>query len=393
MKDGRFESAIESAEDRVNRAATRRPRRERGPYIEGGEEFVRRVFPWFLAVCVAVWIAGMLFIGVYTLAKAIEVLCLSFTLCFGVLGFPCALMMPRGAFSGWALALLALGLTCLLWLSSYVVGDFYIAQSIHNVLAALGVELSGAADEAVGFLGTFATILFAPIGVTSVVSAYMRRYTPDVLTTMSRHAERGVRGRSERFFDIPDVIDVERVVLDPPEVKGAVDVRTGLSISAYLFMLGLLVSSYLFLNPYFLNVMMPQTMLAVMLMLSMFTPALILPWQIFRTVGAKVESSAPRDYYLWIGARSRLFTTFAALGVFMMMFLISVYFGNDILSILETYAAFLVPLLVTSVMYGSLYANNFERADREAICERFSETRVGSRASRPGRHRRKTTLR
>ncbi len=159
------------------------------------------------------------------------------------------------------------------------------------------------------------------------------------------------------------------------------DFRTGLSITAYLFILGLFISSYLFLNPYFLDVMTWQTMLAVMLMLSMFTPALILPWQIFRTIGAKVESSAPRDYYLWIGARSKLFTTFAALGAIMMMFLISVYFGNDIATNLETYLDFLIPLLATSVMYGSLYANNFERADRDAICERFAEKGVGSRAS------------
>ncbi len=194
MKDGRLESSIESAEERVNRAAERRPREERGPYIGGGERFVRRVFPWFVLVCILVWAAGMVFIDNYTLAKAIEVLCLSFTLCFAVLGVPCTLMMPRGAFSGWLVALLALVLTCLLWLSSYVVGDFYIAQSIHNVLGAVGIHLTGLTDAVVGFLGTFAVMLFTPIGVTSVVSVLMREYTPSVLDLMNRYDGTGVGG-------------------------------------------------------------------------------------------------------------------------------------------------------------------------------------------------------
>ncbi len=54
----------------------------------------------------------------------------------------------------------------------------------------------------------------------------------------------------------------------------------------------------------------------------------------------------------------------------MMMFLLSVYLGNNAFSILLNYALFLVPLLLTSIMYGVLYTNNFEREDRAIICER-----------------------
>lgn len=116
-----------------------------------------------------------------------------------------------------------------------------------------------------------------------------------------------------------------------------------------------------------------HTMLAVTMMLSMFTPALILPWFIVRSIGAKVRSDAPRDYYLWIGARKRLFSTFAALGVFMMMFVLSVYLGNSVSEIILTYVSFLVPLFATSVVYGAIYTNNFDSQVCESICENFEE--------------------
>ena len=114
-------------------------------------------------------------------------------------------------------------------------------------------------------------------------------------------------------------------------------------------------------------------MLAVTMMLSMFTPALIIPWMIVRSVGAKARSDAPRDYYLWKGARSRLFSTFVALGVFMMMFVLSVYLGNSVTEIIRSYLSFLVPLLATSVVYAAIYVNNFDTNVCESICEKFEE--------------------
>ena len=65
----------------------------------------------------------------------------------------------------------------------------------------------------------------------------------------------------------------------------------------------------------------------------------------------------------------------------MMMFLLSVYMGNDVGRIVYNYVTFLVPLLVTAMMYGALYTNNFEKADREEICARYGEL-VGRNADR-----------
>lgn len=336
-----------------------------------------RVFPWFVAVVLVLWAAGSVYVGEYTVSKLVELLCLSFTLCFAILGVPCVLRMAKGIFSGWLVALYAVAMTGAMWVAMSMHGDYYFAQAVSDILGVVGIHFSGLSGEVIGFLCTLAVVLFTPVGVISVICAYLRRYIPQVLGGMSRHAMEGVRGKAESFFKVPDIIDVKEVVLEPP-ASHVFDVGRFVSMMAYLFILGLLISSYIFVNPYFLDVMSWKTRLAVTLMLSMFTPALIVPWQVVRSIGAKVRSDAPRDFHLWQGARSRLFTTFAALGAFMMMFLLSVYLGNDIRTIVGNYLVFLIPLLATSAMYAFLYENNFERRDRDVICRRFWDAQGAS---------------
>lgn len=378
MKE-RIEEAVESASDVVDQAALRRTRPSKEEVRDIGGS-ITRGFPYFVGACLVIWLIALLFMDTYTVPKAIELLCLSFTFCFALLGMYCSVFMPRGIFPFWCVSAYALILTVILWLFNYYTGDNYYAIAISDILSAIGIDLSDAAGTVIGFLGTFAVMLFTSIGVTTVISAQLRKYIPSVLAMMNIHAKEGIRAKAEWFFMIPDIVDVQEVVLELPETRHVYDFRRAVSISTYLFMLGLLVSSYLFVNPYFLEVMSWKTMLAITLMLSMFTPALILPWQIFRSIGAKAKTEAHRDYYLWLGAKNRLFTTFTAMGVFMMMFLLSVYLGNDALSIIKNYIMFLVPLLLTSVMYGGLYCNNFERIDRESISDEFEKYRRGDRS-------------
>lgn len=366
----RLDEAMETASDAVDQAAAHSSAMECAAEEPRDEKPLLRAFPFFVAACLAIWICSIIYIDSFKLVKMIELLCLSFTFCFAVLGVPCALHLPKGVFPFRDLSVFALGLTTLLWIFNYATGEYYYADAIYDILSAVGIHLPDLLNATVGFLGTLAVMLFTSIGVTTVISSYLRRYIPEVIDAMNAHAERKVRGKAESFFMVPDIIDVHEVVVDPPASKHLFDLKRTMSISTYLFILGLLVSSYLFVNPYFLEVMSWKTMLAITVMLSMFTPALILPWQIFRSIGAKAKSEAHRDYYLWKGAKNRLFTTFTALGVFMMMFLLSVYLGNDAFSIILNYVLFLVPLLLTSIMYGVLYTNNFEREDRAIICGR-----------------------
>lgn len=375
----RLDDAVDKAGDIVDRTANRLSSSSVPKADTRTDVAVLRIFPAFVLVCLTIWSAGLLVIDWSGISKPIELLCLSFTLCFAVLGSVLFFKMPQGVFRKICNAMSALILTAVIWISDYLTGDFYFSDTITGMIEFMGWHLSSESLFVIGFAVTYCVLLFTATAVVSVVCIYLRRYVPQVLSTMNEHAKKGIRSKSERFFMVPDIIDVESIKLIPPRREHVFDIKGFLSITSYIFILGLLISSYLFVNPYFLDVMDEKVMLAITLMLSMFTPVLIIPWQTFRTIGAVAESGAPRPYPLWQGAKFRLFTTFTTMGAFMMMFLLSVYLGNDVWRIIRTYLTFMIPLLCTSVMYGIVYTNNFESADIDEISRRFEEQEAGNR--------------
>ncbi len=374
MESGHMPERLENLNEIIDKAADRLPS-SRKPSVER-EDFSRKlldIFPYFVVVCLVLWVFIVFAQGVFTFSRLIEVLCLLFVTGFAIIGVPCTYYSEKGVFSLWAVLAFTTLLTCILWISGRMMGQVYYADAIIGVLTYLNVSVSPMMQFVLGFLGTLCVLFFTSMGVLSVICGYMKRYIPSVLFTMQEHADKGIRGKSESFFMVPDIIDVKEVVVEPVRNSHKYDFRTASSISMYLFLLGLMISSYIFLNPLLINVIGWKTMLAIMLMLSMFTPALLLPWQIVRGLGAKVRSDAPRDYYLWKGAKNRLFSTFVALGAFMMMFILSIYMGNSIIDIIKVYVSFLLPLLVTSMIYGAFYANSFHENVRDSICDSFAE--------------------
>ena len=374
MRQGWFSDKVEDVSDALDSAAERlHPNRDGIKPVPDRDRRLIKSFPYFLAMCLVIWVCCIVYLGDYSFSKLVEILCLAFVACFAALGVPCLLMMDRGVFNNWIIFLLSVFMTGLLWISEIYMGQVYYAEAIYDIMNTLGFHLDDIMQFVLGFGGTLAILFFTSIGVLSVISAYMRTYMARVFLSMQKRACTGKRGKAEKFFMVPDIIDVKEVVLEPERDQHTFHFSTAVSVTVYLFVLGLLISSYLFVNPLLISVMGWKTMLAVTMMLSMFTPALILPWMIVRSLGAKVRSDAPRDYFLWIGARTRLFSTFAALGVFMMMFILSVYLGNSVTEIIRTYVSFLVPLLATSIVYGAIYANNFDIQVCGDIREKFDE--------------------
>lgn len=366
-----FNEIIDKAADRL--PSSREPSKER-------DEFGRKLlqaFPYFMVICILTWTFIIFLQGEFTFSRMVEVLCLVFVVGFAIIGVPCTYYSDKGVFSMWAAFAFTILMTCILWIAGRAMGQVYYEDAVSGVLLFLGISLHPHVEFVLGFLAMLCVLFFTSIGVISVVSAYMKRYIPDVFLAMQRHADRGTRRKAERFFMVPDIIDAKEIIVEPVKNPHKFDFRASLSVSFYMFLLGLMLSSYIFLNPLLINVLGWRAMLAIMLMLSMFTPALLLPWQIVRGVGAKVRSDAPRDYYLWKGAKSRLFSTFATLGAFMMMLILTLYLGNNILDIARVYLSFLVPLLVISVTYGVLYTNSFLASVRDSICESYNEKKGG----------------
>lgn len=371
MKEDEQSDRFEDLSDLLDNAAAKLHPRSVFHKSDGRDQRIVRVFPYFVVICIIIWACGLVYLGDFSFSKILEILCLVFVSCFAILGVPCFLVMDRGVFSSWVLLAGTVVLTLILWVSGLFIGQVYYAVAVDNILYAIGIDLNDGPLLVVQFLATMAILFFTSVGVLSVINAYMRLYMSRTFLAMQSRAGTGRRGKAERFFMVPDIVDVQEVRMEPISNDHVFDLRTTGQVTIYTFTMGLLISSYVFLNPLLTDILTWNTMLAVMLMLSMFTPALVIPWIVVRGVGAKVVSAAPRDYYLWTGARNRLFSTFAALGVFMLMLVLSLYLGRDLVQIVMSYVSFLIPLFVTSVIYGTVYGNNFYAGTCGTIIERF----------------------
>ena len=332
---------------------------------------ITKYFPYFVVACLVGWIADILYLNNFTFSVLIENLCLVFVTGFALLGMYCTKGMEKGPFPKWALFLFAVGISALIWWVGMKLDFLVYANAVNAIMNTLGIALSQSALNVISFLVVVAITFFTTIGVLTVTVAYLRVYLVNVFKSMEEHAKTGVRAKAETFFMVPDIIDVKGVELEP-EISGhEFNISSMTFLSVYMVVLAMMISSYLFVNPLFLSVMSWKTMLSIMLMLSMFVPVLIIPWQIVKELGARVVSDAPRPYYLWTGAKWRLFYIFATLGAFMMMIVLSVYFGFQFWDILGTYIVFLIPLVLTTLAYSLIYANNFSEPMKISIADRF----------------------
>lgn len=194
-----------------------------------------------------------------------------------------------------------------------------------------------------------------------------------LFVSIHNNSKTGTRGAAEGFFMVPDIVDVDKVVLEPVIDYEEFNPRVSAYLWTYITVLGLIVSSYLFLSPYFLDTMTTGEMLSIMLLLSFFLPSMIIPWQIIKDLNATVLSSAPRPYYLWHGARHRLFQSFLTLGMFSMMFLLALYYGYSVEDMLVNYVCLVFPLVCISMMYAFIYTNHFNNILKAVIFARFTE--------------------
>lgn len=375
MKDGRLKDGLDSINDRIDHLAEKVSPEMRSIFMhsERRDLTITRNFPFFILACVVLWIFVIMYLGDYSFPKLLENLCLVFVVMFALIGTLFFRMLNMGTFPRWSLLFGSLIISSIIWWSEVHFENMVYADAVDAVLSVLHMDLSDDMVVVLGFLVLFYITLFTTVGVLSVTSAYLRIYLARVFATMDSHAVDGIRGKAESFFMVPDIIDPKEVVIEPKINVHRFNFRVFLRMFLYTLVLGMMISSYLFINPLFLDVMSWKTMLSIMLMLSMFVPVLVVPWQLVEDLGAKVRSDAPRDYYLYVGAKKRLFSTFAALGVFMMMFVLSLYFGNDVLDILKNYLYYLIPLVFTSAMYAFIYSNNFHEAMKLTIQARFED--------------------
>jgi len=356
----RFDKAAQKHEDKG----------EHKQRIVNGEEPLLKVFPYYAAACAIIAVAISIPSGL-NMDVLLENICYIFIFGFMVLGIHCSFMMPGGIFSRLAMLSMALLIAFLLAMyGSFLNANVFLA-TILMVLEQAGIIVPESVSHFVAFLIGLVVLHYVPIGVCTVVSAYLRKFIPRLLGRIRLDAKNKKRGAVENFFMIPTIIDVKDVTVEPPEKNRIFDTETALQVTFYNVLMCMFIASYFFLSPFFIDMMTWQEMVVLMIILAMFIPVFTLIWQEIRLTGAKIHSDAPRPYELWEGAKFRLFSTFAALGIFMTMVFVAAYFGYSVWDMMKNYLFYLLPTALISFYYGVLFANTFAERDANEIKQAF----------------------
>lgn len=340
--------------------------------LEQDRKITKR-FPYFIGVSLIIWLIITYLRGEVSFEYCILYLCFSFIMCFTVLGMYCFFRMDHGPVPKTVIAVNAMVLSIVMVLFGELTNNLDFVTIFANLLNWFGFRPDYSLLLIISIVGVMAVVLFATSGVLFIISAYLRRYIPSLFVGLIKDAHAGERGPIESFFMVPDIIDVKDVVLEPEIDYHRLNSEMMFDIMAYICLIGVLISSYLFLNPLFLETMEPENMLSIMFMLSVFVPSLIFPWMVVKYMGAQAVSEAPRPYYLWNGAKRRLFGSFLTLGAFLMLFLLSLYFGYDIVDIFMKYVYLLVPMAGVAWMFALIYANNYSNTVNVSIFSRYNE--------------------
>jgi hypothetical protein len=352
--------------DRVNRDAS----------LEKDRKIIRAI-PYVVLISTALGVIIAL-LGPHNFGSALLRFCSAFVIGFAALGAYSFRYCDKG--------LLDRRLAAALWIVAPAVVSIVLIQFTSHVMDDITHFFSrfvpsGTSVNISIFVGVYlltAVMMFVSHGVISTVVAYFRKYTARIYLSIEKIKNDGTdkgRDRVTRWvYCIPEIIDIERIELEPAPDDGRFPTRMFSSLALSIFILGLSVSSYVFLNPIFERALSLEEAVIVTVILTFFMPVLIIPWFITKDTGAKIKSQA-RDYYLWKGMRKRLFEGFFAFMMLLSLFAISMYLGYDLVRASFTYAGYVTIAAFLSLLYAFVYSNYYYKGFKEGIIENFNDAK------------------
>ncbi|MCL2142647.1 MAG: hypothetical protein FWH44_00065 [Methanomassiliicoccaceae archaeon] len=305
--------------------------------------------------------------------------CSPFVVGFAGLGVYSFVHRDKGALQESTTALILSAVPLIISLGIIFATSYIMPETIDFLTDLTG---SWAAKEVAVLLSIYSlTILmmFTSHGVISTVVAYFRRYTARIYLSLEKIKNDDTDTRRNKIsrwvYDVPDIIDVQRIELEPVQSHGRFPRRIMFSLAFSIFALGLSISSYIFLNPIFQSALTIGEAVLITMILTFFMPVLVIPWFITKDTGAKIKSQA-RDYYLWKGMRKRLYQGFFTVVVFLSLLAISLYMGYDIVRTSYTYAGYVLITAFLSLLYAFIYANYYHRGFKKGIIHDFNEAKM-----------------
>ena len=361
-------------------ACEERPRGYEDPAIiakqDRHDDFIVRIFPGFVVFFAVLSIVLLLvFWDTISLAHFLYALCCSYTLGFTVLGIPVMFMSTntvirkRVVFPVIVVAATVVGL--LLWFifgdsptgpNEFISGLFYvIVYSVDEVnvwSVLLGI-----------YVLAFITIA-SSYGVISVVTAYFRKNYHRIMLSLMKPGDSKLKRYARKAFNIPSIIDVTDVTIDI-EPDGVFDTKLFYSIFGYVVVVGLVIASYLFLNPVFLQSIPFTEMMVIIILISLFICVMVIPCSILRSLNAEAHSVAPRPFMLWVGMKSRLFHGGFYVVIVLTLLWISLSTGMDFSRICTSYIGYFLFLFCMSAIVSFVYVNTFYTGFKNGIARNF----------------------
>jgi len=219
-------------------------------------------------------------------------------------------------------------------------------------------------------------------GVIGVMSALERMIVPWALKQISRLSEVEKPSLVDRairwMFDIPSVLETRTLSLHPAKPRTWISRSDLRAPVLWQLLFGFVLGIYISFNP-FMSDRSPTALLGLFSLLtsaSVLFPFMILPWFLFRRLGAGIKGQA-KQFTLYSGIRSRVFQSYFAVGTILILFRLSL---QEIAVAFETYfvgfAAFMIVLSGSSFLSTFVYFNYFENGLAEDVTDDLRETEV-----------------
>ena len=249
-----------------------------------------------------------------------------------------------------------------------------------EILLVVGVSM--AISIFIAYLIICHAALVAAFGVVGILVAMQRLMTPRILRQVVRLGgteKPSLLGRAVKWlFDIPDVLDTKTLSLSPMKPRSKVLLSDLRAPVLWQLVFGFVLGIYISFNP-FVSDRSPEAlvrMFSLLMTASALFPFLILPWLLFRRLGAGIVGQKKR-FTLYDGIRARVFQSYFAVGTIVILVRLSI---QEIAVAFETYVAafatFMVALLILALLSTFVYLNYFENHLAEDVIEGVKETEV-----------------
>ena len=223
----------------------------------------------------------------------------------------------------------------------------------------------------IAFFVILLTYLVAGIGIIWLIAAVERWLAPEALLRV-RRLSRATTDRMRQkdlvrfakysalrwMFNIPEVLDTEGLRVDVPGPSKRFPWKAFSRAMTWSVLLGTVIAISVSLDPFLRESFSIEQLLSIVSVASMFIPWLVLPWFIFRRLGATIPGQR-RVFSLYDGLRSRVYGTLVAVGTLILMIRLALR-EVPLSTILSAFFSYYAAFLLLATIFTFAYFNYFE---------------------------------